>query len=235
VEEKQLAPHYLFGEISGDEEFNVAIWLEKVKSKIKNQKSKIIIVGGTGMYLNALFHGLSPIPEIPADIREKVRAMDKAELLGQLGEHGDGNTNRMRRNLEVKLATGKYIGEFHEGDNGHSFKPEDFTILNMNVSRETIYDNINKRFVSMVENGAIEEVRQLLRHGYSPARSVMKAVGVAEIKAYLGGEISLAVAVEKASQRSRNYAKRQMTWFRNQLPANKIDVASFAGAASLII
>ena len=86
----------------------------------------------------------------------------------------------------------------------------------------------------MMQNGAIEEVKNLLKLGYSETLSVMKAVGVAEIKLYLDGQITLEATIEKAQQRSRNYAKRQLTWARNQLPANKIDVASLIEAISVI-
>jgi len=160
----------------------------------------------------------------------------------------------MRRNLEVKLATGKYIGEFHTGN---SAQAKDFNILNMNVSRETLYGNINHRFLQMIDSGAVEEVQNLLKLKYNPALPVMKAVGVSEIAAYLESQsrqpgasagvsereltrsetinnVSRETMIQKAQQRSRNYAKRQMTWFRHQLPKHKIDVASFEEAINLI-
>ncbi len=290
IEEQSLVPHYLFGEIPGNQVFNTAIWLEKVKLAIKNHQSSII-VGGTGLYLNALFNGLSPIPNIPAEIREKARKMEKSQLVEELGAKADGNTNRMRRNLEVKLATGKYIDEFYGVDNNHEFKPEDFIILNLNVSRETIYANIDRRFLAMLENGAIEEVQNLLTLNYSPSLPIMKAVGVPEIKAYLeseagaepamsprsgasserqeprtgrnnkfeaGAEPAMSVAEQQpiggaaaphggnnkfvsretmastAQQKSRNYAKRQMTWFRNQLPVHRILVKDFTEAWQVV-
>lgn len=232
-EEKKLVPHFLFGEIYGNEEFNVAIWLKKVLELLKKYPNTII-VGGTGMYIDALLHGISEIPDIPDNIREKVRSMDQAKLREILGEHGDGNTNRMRRNLEVKLTTGKYISEFHEIDNNHTYQPQDFIILNLNVSRETIYSNINKRFVKMMENGAVEEVQELLKKDYPANLSVMKAVGVREIADYLADNVSRETAIEKAQQKSRNYAKRQLTWLRNQLPDHKIDVENFEQALKVI-
>ena len=182
------------------------------------------------MYLSALLNGLSPIPEIPLEIRSRVREMSVEKIAAELGRKADGNPNRMRRNLEVKLATGKYIEEFH---NRVSTPPNSFVILNMNVSRETIYNNIDRRFELMVKSGAIEEVRALLKYNYPVNFPVMKAVGVSEIKSYLDKEISFDEAVQKAQQRSRNYAKRQMTWFRNQI-SEKIDVASFDEAINLI-
>ena len=130
AKEKQLVPHFMFGEIAGNEEFNVAIWLEKV-SKLIQANHRSVIVGGTGMYLNTLFNGLSTIPKIPEEIRKEARALTKEQLLKRLGENGDGNTNRMRRNLEVKLATGKYINEFHAADKTHLYTPENFVMFHV--------------------------------------------------------------------------------------------------------
>jgi len=222
-EEKQVAPHYLFGVVSGAEGCNVAKWLEMVKTLPETRKP-VIYTGGTGMYLNALVRGLSAIPEIPPEIRERVRGMEVDEVAAALGDRADGNTQRMRRALEVWLATGKHIEEFHE-----EAKPagDDFTIFNLIVSRETIYENINSRFLKMIEAGAVEEVRKLVAMKLDPALPVMKACGVPELAAYLRGEVKLEEAITRAQQVSRNYAKRQMTWFRHQLGKEAISIASF--------
>lgn len=232
-EEKKLCPHFLFGEISGNQDFNVSKWLDLTTSLIK-QYDKVIIVGGTGMYINALLYGLSPIPEIPQQIRDEVRQMEKSHIIKLLADEADGNNHRMRRALEVKLATGNNMAYWHQRKTNHEFSENDFTIFNMNVSRETIYNNINKRFLYMIENGAVKEVENLYSLNYSPALPVMKAVGVREIKLWLDGKINKEQAIEKAQQISRNYAKRQLTWFRNQLPESQIQVSDYTEAKAAL-
>lgn len=226
-----MAPHKLFGFISGAESFDVATWLDLVKKEVI---PNAIIVGGTGLYFNALFHGLSPIPNIPSAIRDQVRAMDNDEVAKLLGDKADGNPQRMKRALEVKLATGKEISEWHKITTLHPYSPDDFVVLNLNVSRETIYQNINNRFLKMIESGAVEEVEQILKMDLDANLPVMKAVGVPEISSWLKGEVSREIAIETAQQKSRNYAKRQMTWFRNSMPENKIDIANYDDAIKVI-
>jgi tRNA dimethylallyltransferase len=220
-EDKKLIPHHLYGVMSGAELCTVAKWLDLAMAKINRQKS--ILVGGTGLYFHALMNGLSPIPEPSAEIRRKVRDMEIEEVARLMGEEYDGNYQRMRRALEVKLSTDTSIKEWQKMKPEHPYKPSDFLILNVSVPRETIYQNINSRLLVQVEQGALDEVRELLKMDLDPELPIMKALGVPEFKNYFEGKMSLEDAITKAQQKIRNYAKRQMTWFRNQLPEHKID------------
>ena len=223
--EMQSVPHELYGVMNGDEVCTVAKWLELVTDKITNAKQPVLVVGGTGMYLNALFNGLSKVPEAPNEVRGRVRCMDLVEVAEKLGDKADGNNQRMRRALEVYLATGRHLSDWHKEPNDHIFSPEDFTISDISVSRGNLYDKINRRFDIMVENGAIGEVKNLVAQNYDKAAPIMKACGVPELSSYLQGGMSLEVALDKAKQMSRNYAKRQITWFKNQMPAHKVSIS----------
>ncbi len=221
--------------MGGAELCTVAKWLELAKQVIGSvQEEKnytlsavrypLIFTGGTGLYFNALFHGISHIPDTPPDIREKVRAMDISEVSAALGDEADGNPQRMRRALEVKLHTGQSIKSLHVPDEKHPYSRDEFKVFYVNVSRETIYEKINQRFHDQIKNGALDEVRELLKLNLDPALPIMKAHGVPEFARHFVGEITLDEAISKAQQNVRNYAKRQMTWFKNQLEG-KIEIS----------
>jgi tRNA dimethylallyltransferase len=118
----------------------------------------------------------------------------------------------------VFVQTGKHLWAWQAEQPEWMFKPSDFLITVMNVSRETIYEKINNRFTNMINAGALDEVRELMKLNLDPALPIMTAHGVPELIKYINGEISLEQATEKAQQNVRNYAKRQLTWIRNQLP-----------------
>jgi tRNA dimethylallyltransferase len=219
LEEQAVVPHKLYSVMSGAELCTVAKWFELAQAAISDKPS--IFTGGTGLYFHALMNGLSPIPEIPDDIRRKVRDMDISEVSQLLGDEYDGNYQRARRNLEVKLATGISIKEWQKVKPEHPYQPNDFLILNVDVPRETIYQNTDARLLVQVETGALDEVRELMKLDLNPELPIMKAQGVPEFIKYLKGEMSREDAITKAQQNIRNYVKRQLTWFRNQLPQEK--------------
>ena len=223
--QQQNIPHYLYSVISGKTASNVADWLRMAIDVVETipMDKPIIFVGGTGLYLNALLNGLSPIPEIPTEVRRHVRNLSFADVALQLA-HPDANDQRMRRRLEVKLATGKDIEEFYKQPVKHYFNPLDFAIYNITVPRETTYASINHRFDWIIDNGGLEEIQMLDNKSYSLDLPIMKACGVKEIISYLNNCITLEQAKENAKQATRNYAKRQMTWFRHKLPSHKIDL-----------
>lgn len=173
-----------------------------------------------------MWNGLAEVPPIPDAIKEKVRAMPEAEVSAHFGAEASDNHRRNVRALEVFLATGKHLKVWQAEQAAPMFNIDDFLILVMNVSRETLYKTIDDRFLTMIENGAIEEVKKLDSLGLNPDLPIMKAVGVPELISYLKGERTLEDAISLAQQKSRNYAKRQLTWLRQQLPDgnNKIEV-----------
>lgn len=214
----QGVPHYLYGVLGGDVACNAGLWLKMV-GEIDDPRQKIFC-GGTGMYLNALFNGIVELPEIPAETRESVRAMDLAEVEAQIAdempENMRGNQQRMRRALEVKLTTGKSLAEWHDSQEITSSQ-SDYIVLHKDIERSVLRERIARRLDVMVAQGAVDEVRAVLEKNYGDDMPIMKALGVPEFGAFIKNKISLEEATQKAVQNSQRYAKRQQTWFRNQI------------------
>lgn len=221
------APHYLFGHRSGEQTYSVAHWLEDVRplfEKFSSQNRKMIFVGGTGLYFNALLDGLSPMPDIDEGIRQKIRAMadvPSEELHAMLDEKAakelrPSDSQRIKRALEVYQSTGKSLVDW-QAEKGVLLIPENMSVKKFLVMppRATIHERINMRFDKMVEEGALQEIETLLAKDFSPSAPVMKAIGVPQLKAHLAGEMKLQEAIEKAKAATRQYAKRQSTWFNN--------------------
>ena len=214
----QGVPHYLYGVLDGAVACNAGLWLKMV-NEIETERPKIFC-GGTGMYLMSLFNGIVELPEIPTAIRERVRAMEVTDVEAKIGvdmpENMRGNQQRMRRALEVKLATGKSLAEWHAAQDNPSYR-DDYVLLHKDVEREVLRERIAVRLGQMVDEGALDEVRGVLAKNYAPDLPIMKALGVPEFAEHLSGEVSLEAALEKAIMNSQRYAKRQQTWFRNQI------------------
>lgn len=189
-----------------------------VKEVIATEDRPKIFCGGTGLYFHSLWNPVAEVPPIPDEIKEKVRSMPEADVAAYFGADASDNHRRNVRALEVFLATGKHLKEWQQEQPEADYRAEDFLTLVMNVPRETLYEKINNRFLWMLENGAMEEVQKLRKMQLDPALPIMKAHGVPELIAYIEGSMGYAEAIEKASQNVRNYAKRQLTWIRNQLP-----------------
>ena len=223
-------PHHLYGVLSADETGSVAWWYENACKTIRDivDRGKVpIVVGGTGLYLRTLTHGLSVIPEIPLSIRAQVR--DTAKKLGKeqfyaLVCHEDpkikdtlfpNDTQRLCRALEVIRAT--QVSLVTHQNISHKIMEVDAQRFILLPLRSLLYERINSRFRKMVEEGALEEVKKLMSLNPSEASPLSKAIGVPELKAYLNGEISLEVAISMGQQSTRHYAKRQITWFTRQM------------------
>jgi len=204
-------PHYLYGEVDAWTNCSLADWLKRIQKVLPILKNPIV-VGGTGMYLDALMNGISPIPDIPAEIRKKVRAMSVEEVKCIVRDCVFTDPQRMRRALEVQLATGKSIQYFQKLPKIKAITA-DFRLIHVLPARELIYKNCAVRFEKMQQAGAVEEVQNLQR--IQATGGVLKAIGVPEILAYLNGSLSREEMVEKAVIATRQYAKRQMTWFRH--------------------
>lgn len=190
-----------------------------------------IFVGGTGMYFKALLHGLSNIPAVPAEVRARVRAQAEGvppdELHARLRARDPETASKLRpsdpqrilRALEIFEAFGAPLATFQGAREGALLDAALCHCVFLAPERETLYDRINARFDRMMEQGALEEVRRLMARGLDPALPAVRAVGVPGLIAHLRGELSLEAAVEKGKRDSRQYAKRQFTFARTQLPA----------------
>jgi tRNA dimethylallyltransferase len=226
AEEAQV-PHRLYGVLDGDDAASAARWAAMARAEIAAARDAgrvPILVGGTGMYLRTLIDGIAPVPDIDPAVREAVRAMAAADVHAALA-HEDpaaaarlqpADQQRTRRALEVLRSTGVALGVWQQQRVGGLEMPVRGLVLR--VPRPELYARCDARFAAMVAAGAVEEARALLARGLPADRPVLKAVGVPPLAAYLAGSLTLDAAVARAQQDTRNYAKRQMTWFANQHP-----------------
>ncbi|WP_113408082.1 tRNA (adenosine(37)-N6)-dimethylallyltransferase MiaA [Hyphomicrobiales bacterium] len=225
-------PHHLYGHVPAGQAYSTGIWLREAGTLVERLRGKgrmPVFVGGTGLYFKALTGGLSDMPEIPLGIRNRLRGRLLAEgaevLHRELAERDaavaetlnpqDGQ--RIVRALEVIEATGRSIADF-QGKNGPMIiNPDRARKIVVLPERAILHERINSRFEKMLAMGAEDEVQALLALGLPPEMPVMKAIGVAQIAALLKGEVTRAEVIETGSAATRQYAKRQMTWFRNQM------------------
>ncbi len=225
-------PHELYGFLDGAELCSAARWAalaRRAATRAIEAGRVPIVCGGTGLYLRTLLHGIAPVPEIPAAVRDQARRLH-AERGGEAFRRslaaldpaaaarlaaGDGQ--RLVRAYEVVAATGRTLADWQRAGAAEALGlPSRCYVLL--PPRETLYALIDGRFRAMVAGGAVDEVRRLAARGLAPDLPVMKALGVPELRAYLAGATSLEQAIAAATQASRRYAKRQFTWFRHQLP-----------------
>ena len=226
IEEEALVPHKLFGHISGADDYSTAAWLTQAEAEIQHcwaDNRLPIICGGTGLYFMALEQGLAKLPPIDPKIRDKWRNF-QGDLHAELKQRHADSANRLNaadrqrliRSLEVLESTGKPLIEWQKQAQKESIlQTVNIERIFMNVPREELYARAESRFDHMLEQGALEEVRSL--PPLDPAQPLMKAIGVPEILAHLKGEMTLDEAKTKAKTATRNYIKRQMTWFRGQM------------------
>ena len=223
--------HRLFGAWDGAEACSAAAWAARAREEIAAlhaEDAVPILVGGTGLYLRVLLDGIAPIPDIDPAVRSAVRALpeDAAYRLLQIedplraAELNPGDRQRIARALEVKRSTGVTLGDWQLAKAGGIGEEVTLHPLILLPDRTWLYQRCDTRFAAMLENGAIEEVEHLLARQLDPDLPVMRAIGVPEIAAYLAGEISLPQMIAAGQQATRNYAKRQFTWFRRQPPAD---------------
>jgi tRNA dimethylallyltransferase len=225
-------PHHLYGTVPAASAYSTGEWLRSVGATIADIRARgrvPVVVGGTGLYFRALTGGLSDMPAIAAPIRAAWRqrlAAEGAPALHALLRSDDpemaarlapSDGQRIVRALEVLEATGKSILAFQARAGSAVIVPERARKLVVLPDRDILKARIDRRFETMLESGAIEETRALLALGLGPEMPVMKAIGVADIAAMLEGRMSRAEVIARAAAATRQYAKRQMTWFRNQL------------------
>jgi tRNA dimethylallyltransferase len=229
-EETARAPHHLFGVVDAAVGWSVGRWLEaatKVLSEIEARGNLAIVVGGTGLYFRALTHGLADIPPVPEVQREISSLLYAArgeeafrEILKPLDPEAEarieiGDRQRLVRAHAVALATGKSLTAW-QTDTKPALAPGSWNGVVLDPPRADLYARCDARLSVMVEQGALDEVRAMEARGLAPPLPALKAVGYREFAAHLRGETTLDQALDAARQETRRYAKRQLTWFRNQ-------------------
>jgi len=230
-DEQKQAPHFLYSSLAPHEKSSVASWLNLLKPIIEDcwQKNVLpVVVGGTGMYISALVNGISKIPEISEENKKLVQdfyqengALGLKQKLISLGEKEILDPQRLTRAYEVYLQTGDLISTWHDKPKSKILPDAKFEHLNLEIDRDELYEKCNQRFALMLENGAIEEVQNLRKVIADANFPVTKTLGYQEICDYLDGKISKNEMITIATQKTRNYAKRQLTWFRNQFNDTK--------------
>ena len=228
-EEMQGIEHQLFGYLDGMEACSAARWASDAKTAIAAAHARDllpILVGGTGLYVRILLDGIAPIPEIDPEIRKEIRKMEVLEAYYALQDLdpvsadrlNSQDTTRIQRALEVIRSTGKPLDHWQKNKVGGMADDIKLHPLVLLPPREWLYERCDRRLHQMIEQGAKEEVEMLLSRNLPENLPVMRAIGVTEIAAWIAGDISREVAVERAQIATRRYAKRQYTWFRNQSP-----------------
>ena len=249
--EEAAAPHALFGYLDGAESCSAARWAEDATTAIFANASDgrlPILVGGTGLYLRTLLDGIAPVPEIDPDIRSHVRALSVREAYAALTREdaaaaarlSANDTTRVARALEVVRSTGRTLSDWQADKVGGIADQVQIVPLLLLPPREWLYARCDERLEAMMAEGGLDEVEALLARGLDPDLPVMRAIGVRDFADYLCGHISRDAALAAAQMATRNYAKRQFTWFRNQPPPqwqrmeDKLDVAKIDELAIIL-
>jgi tRNA dimethylallyltransferase len=232
-EQEAQAPHRLYGHVDAAVNFSAGAWVAdaaKMLAEARAQRRLPIFAGGSGLYFKALTRGLSAVPPIPPEVRERVRARlerDGAEALhAELTQRDPASAERLKprdrtriaRALEVIEATGRSLTDWHREGLPPLLPPGRFIAVFLSPDRDVLYARIDARFGAMLKAGALDEVAALASRKLDPLLPAMKAHGVPALIRHIGGEITLEEAAVIGRADTRHYAKRQFTWFRHQLP-----------------
>jgi tRNA dimethylallyltransferase len=231
-EEEKRVRHRLYGHVDAAENYSVGRWCRDVAEVLAEHAVRsrpVIIVGGTGLYFKALTTGLAAVPPIPAELRAQVRARLRSEgvsaLYGELCARDPKTANRLMphdrsritRALEVILATGQSLSDWHGNGLPPLIDAAKVAKVVITCERRELVERIGRRFATMLQFGALDEVRILAERHLDPSLPAMKAHGVPWLIRHLKGEITIEEAGAGAIMDTRRYAKRQLTWFRNQM------------------
>lgn len=226
----ELAPHRLYGEVDPAVRFSTGDWARAARRVIAEAgDAPLFFVGGTGLYFEALSKGFADVPEVPAEAvawaEERIRGLSREER-GRLIAAEDPaiavrlkapDPQRVTRALAVLRATGRSLAAYQDAPQRGLLEGRKLDRIVLNPSREVLRERIASRFMAMLDAGAIEEVRALLLRRLDPTLPALKAIGVSEIGGWLAGELSREEMVERAVIATRQYAKRQRTWFRARM------------------
>lgn len=244
IEDESRAEHVLYGSVPAAQRFSTGQWLRAVQDVVatSDPARPLIFVGGTGLYFDALINGFADVPDIPdhvvLEVQQEIQALDENERMRLLSAEDPETAGRLKvadpqrviRALAVKRATGRALSSFQEDQQPGVLSGWEIERLLLWPDRELLRARIAERFEAMFESGAVEEVEALLAQRLDPSLPAMKAIGVPEISGWLAGRLSRAEAMERAIIATRQYAKRQRTWFRNRMGDwPRLD---FGGAAS---
>lgn len=226
--ELALVPHHLVSVVDPMEPFSAAKYqalADAAIADIQQRGKPVIVVGGTGLYLRILLHGVVAAPGSDASLREELELDDDATLHARLAEVDPataarlpvGDRVRIIRALEIQILSGRSASE-HRAEHAFAADRHPFRLFVLSPPREGLYEAINARTRAMFEGGLLDEVRALVAAGYREA-APMKSVGYVEALAVVEGQLGLEAAIAAAAQRTRHYAKRQLTWFKKEAGA----------------
>ncbi|WP_296817928.1 tRNA (adenosine(37)-N6)-dimethylallyltransferase MiaA [Brevundimonas sp.] len=221
------APHLLYEIADPEDSWSVGRWLRRVERVLTEEQRPVILVGGTGLYFNALTKGLADIPPVPDALRAEI-----SEAYDRIGEDSfrvlvakadpqaaaritPGDRQRLIRALGVALATGKPLSHWRSRTKP-LLRPGAYEAIVVDMDRDALYARCDARAEAMLEAGALDEVAALMARDLNPSLPAMKAAGVRELAGHLRGETPLEEALAAMKTATRQLAKRQLTWFRNQ-------------------
>lgn len=229
AEDMRGIAHRLFGTWDGAQACSAEDWAVRARAEVRAAHTAgalPILVGGTGLYLRTLLDGIAPVPAIDPVVRAGVRQLPVADAYAALRSEdparaaalAPADSTRVARALEVVRSTGRPLAEWQQQRVGGIADSVTLHPAILLPPRAWLYERCDRRFALMLDRGALDEVAALLARGLDPALPVMRAIGVPECAALLKGTVDRAEAERRGAQATRNYAKRQYTWFRRQPP-----------------
>lgn len=247
--EKQQVEHRLFELYDVTKRGNVVEWLDLCVTEIRNlwaEQRLPVVVGGTGMYIDALINGVTPIPEVNPNVRDDLRQRLQTEGLTRLyielkakdaaiaGKLNPNDKTRIVRALEIIETTGRKVSEWYKMPLLKKLPEADFAVVKIVPEIDVIEQRCRARLDKMAANGALDEIAGLLKRGIDETLPAMKALGVPELAQAVKGEMLLSDALESAKLHTRQYAKRQRTWLRNKLNADVVFDEVYEGQPEFI-
>ena len=247
--DKKIVPHYLYEMWDASFNSSVVDWASEAVKCIHDlwQNHKIpMLVGGTGLYLDALINGVTPIPETKPEVKKKVAEMlkhDGVSMCHQLLSSFDAenaaklscnDTTRVRRALEVYFDTGKKLSDWHKQPMKKLLPSARFFVISLLPDKAELDERCFLRFDKMIAQGALDEIKALSALSLNDKLPAMRALGVPELLGYVRGKYSLEDAIESAKLHTRQYAKRQRTWFKNKLKADAVIHQCYLGQKEIL-
>ena len=247
--DEQAVPHHLYGHIPLSQTYSVGAWLREVTKVLETIDCPVIILGGTGLYFSALTSGLAEIPETPDHIRTTGNEIRSAsygvEFIRYLSKHDPetlsktdkDNPMRLQRAWEVHQATGRGLASWQKDTPPPLVPLMSANAVVLNSNPDWLNARIAQRFDKMVAEGALDECRTVMQGGWEPSLPSSRALGARELVAYLRDECTLNEAKESATIATRQFAKRQRSWFRNKMQGwqqvsldDQTDISALAGS-----